>query len=265
MTQRLPVYFISHGGGPWPWIANMAAGHQPLAASLKAIAEEINIRPTAILMLSAHWETQYFTVMTAARPPMLYDYYNFPAHTYNIGYPAPGATAIAARAADLMAKAGLTVKRDNIRGFDHGCFVPLAVMYPDADIPVFQISIRQSYDPEEHIALGQALAPLRDEGVLVIGSGLSYHNLRLLGKEGEKPSKEFDDWLFNTLALPKDDRIKAFKNWQNAPSARIAHPREDHLVPLFSVIGAANDDAASRIYHQTDLMGFITASSYRFG
>jgi aromatic ring-opening dioxygenase catalytic subunit (LigB family) len=261
---RMPSYFISHGGGPWPWIDEMHAEFAPLEASLAAIPSELPQSPEAILMVSGHWEASEVRVMHNAHPPMVYDYGGFPAHTYEIGYPAPGAPRIAERAAGLIAAAGVEVALDAARGFDHGAFVPAFVMYPQADVPMFQVSLLDSYDPAEHFRLGRALAPLRDEGVVIVGSGLSYHNLRLFGPGAQVPSEAFDAWLDDTLADEPDARTKALLDWEAAPHARACHAREDHLVPLFVALGAAEHAVATRIYHQQGIFGGVTASSWRF-
>ena len=262
---RQPTHFISHGGGPWPWIAEMRAALGPLEDSLAALPADLPEPPKAILMISGHWEAREVRVMHAAKPPMVYDYSGFPRHTYDITYPAPGAPALAERAAELIGAAGLPVALDDARGFDHGTFVPAYVMYPEADVPVFQVSMLETYDPEDHFRLGRALAPLRDEGVLIVGSGLSYHNLRLFGPGARAPSEAFDAWLGETLALPAPERTARLLDWESAPHARTCHAREDHLVPLFAALGAAEDEAATRTYHQKMIFGGVTASSWRFG
>ena len=153
-----------------------------------------------------------------------------------------------------------------IRGtFDHGTFVPMAVMYPDADVPLFQISMRHGYSPEEHFALGRALAPLRDEGILIVGSGLSYHNLAEFGPRAKVPSEAFDTWLNEVMTLPNAERTEALLNWESAPYARACHAQEDHLAPLFAALGAAEEELSTRVYHQKDIFGGVTASSFRFG
>ncbi|CUH68207.1 LigB family dioxygenase [Thalassovita gelatinovora] len=263
--SRLPSYFISHGGGPWPWIPQMAAELEPLAASFRAMPDEIGQTPKAVLMISGHWEKDDFAVMHSARPPMVYDYHGFPPETYEIQYPSPGAPDLAEDVAQMIHAAGLPTRLDDEYGYDHGTFVPMAVMYPQADIPLFQVSMRHSYDPAEHFELGRALAPLRDRGVLIVGSGLSYHNLRLFGPAAKAPSTAFDGWLSEALALPPADRTAALLDWEKAPEARTCHAREDHLVPLFVALGAAENDPASRVYHQTGIRGGVTASSFRFG
>jgi len=262
---RMPTYFISHGGGPWPWLPHMRAQFHRLEASLKQMVADLPEPPKAVLSISGHWEDDSFAVMGAAHPPMVYDYYGFPPETYTITYPAPGAPALAARTRDLIAGARLPVRIDTAQGFDHGTFAPLYIMYPDADVPVYQVSLRKGYSPAEHFALGRALAPLRDEGVMIVGSGLSFHNLRLLGPAAKVPSEVFDAWLGDTLARTPAERTQALLDWEQAPYARVCHKDEDHFVPLFAALGAAEGEPATRIYHDKGLMGGVTASSYRFG
>ena len=264
-TSLMPSYFISHGGGPWPWLPHMRAMLKNLEVSLARMPSELPEKPRAILMFSGHWEEDAFTVMTSPRPGMVYDYSGFPPETYQITYPAPGAPEIASRTADLIAAAGLPVRLDAQRGFDHGTFAPAVVMYPQADVPVYQVSMMRDYDPARHFALGRALAPLREEGVLIVGSGLSYHNLRLFGPGARGPSAAFDAWLDQVMALPAPERTAALMDWERAPFARICHAREDHFVPLFTALGAAEGERAHRVYHDTDLFGGVTASSYKFG
>lgn len=264
MPARMPTYFISHGGGPWPWVPQMRAGFANLERSLIEMVAAFPQRPRAILMVSGHWETDEVRIMAAERPGMLYDYHGFPQHTYEIVYPAPGAPHLAARIAALLAGAGIPAELDPAQGFDHGTFAPMAVMYPEADMPLLQLSILRSYDPARHIAIGRALAPLRDDGVAIIGSGLSFHNLRLFGPAAQQPSMAFDTWLAEALALPPAARQAAVLDWARAPFARASHPQEDHLVPLFVALGAAGADEPHRIYHDVGLMGGVTASSYRF-
>lgn len=264
MTNRMPTYYISHGGGPWPWIPDMRKTFAALEESLARMPDELPETPKAVLMISGHWETEEPSVMHSAHPPMVYDYYNFPPHTYEITYPAPGAPALAERAAELLKAAGISARLDETQGFDHGTFVPAYIMYPEAEVPVFQLSILKSYDPEAHFRIGRALAPLRDEGVLIVGSGLSYHNLRAMGPEAKVPSTAFDAWLGETLQQAPEARTSALIDWEKAPYARVSHKEEDHLVPLFAALGAAEDGTATRVYHEEGAFGGVTASSYRF-
>ena len=263
----LPTYFISHGGGPWPWMrAQTGATYDRLAASLADLPRRIGAAPRAVLMVSAHWEADAFTVQGHARPPMLYDYGGFPAHTYAVRYDAPGDPVLARRVQALIAGAGLPAAFDAARGFDHGTFSPMAAIYPAADVPVVQLSLRRGLDAAEHLALGRALAPLRREDVLIVGSGLSYHNLRNFGPSARDASHAFDDWLDQAVVrTPPARRDAALVAWEAAPAARLAHPREEHLIPLMVAAGAAEGEAAERIYHEDDFMGGIAVSSFRFG
>lgn len=263
--SRMPTYFISHGGGPWPWLPEMRQRLKPLEESLAATPAELPEKPKAILMVSGHWEGAGFAVMSSPKPPMVYDYFGFPAFTYEIRYDAPGAPELARRTAELIAEAGLPASLDPERGFDHGVFAPMQVMYPAADVPTYQVSLQEGYDVDRHIALGRALAPLRDEGVLIVGSGLSYHNLRRFGEAGRAPSAAFDAWLTETVDADPQTRVARLKVWEQAPAARICHPQEDHLIPLMTAVGAAEHEKATRVYHDANAYGGITASSWRFG
>jgi aromatic ring-opening dioxygenase catalytic subunit (LigB family) len=266
-ARRLPTYFISHGGGPWPWMKEQLGGaYDRLEAALAHMPAEIGAAPRAVLMLSAHWEAPEFTVQTSAAPSMVYDYTGFPDATYRITYPAPGSPAVAARVGELLRANGIAVHEDAARGFDHGMFAPMAVIYPKADVPVVQLSLKRGLDPAAHLALGRALAPLRDEGVLIVGSGLSYHNLRAFGPAARAPSAAFDGWLESTLAMSDAaERSRALAQWERAPAARLARPREEHLLPLMAALGAAEGETATRVYHEREFFGGITVSSYRFG
>jgi aromatic ring-opening dioxygenase catalytic subunit (LigB family) len=266
-TRRLPTYFISHGGGPWPFMKDMLGGaYDRLEKSLQDMAPEVGTPPKAVLMVSAHWEEPAFTVMTTARPPMIYDYGGFPAHTYSVQYPAPGSPQTAERVRSLIAQAGIDVRTNAQRGFDHGMFSPMAVIYPDANVPVLQLSLKAGLDPREHLALGRALAPLRDEDVLIVASGLSYHNLREFGPRAQGPSQAFDRWLQDAVVSASPaERTQRLIDWEAAPSARRAHPREEHLLPLMVAVGAAEGEAAACTYHEDNFMGGVAASSFRFG
>jgi len=263
--SRLPTYFISHGGGPWPWLeGDYRRQYGQLERSLGDIAAELG-KPRAILVVTGHWEEERFTVSSGEHPGMIYDYSGFPPHTYRIRYDAPGAPGVARRVQELLEGAGLPAALDDRRGYDHGTFTPLAVMYPQADVPIVQLSLKHGYDPEAHLAAGRALAPLRDEGIAIVGSGLSWHNLRMFGPAAAAPSRAFDQWLDQALASPPPERVAKLKAWSGAPAARLAHPQEDHFVPLMVALGAAEGEAATRVYHEEGFMGGVTASSYRFG
>ena len=263
----LPTYFVSHGGGPWPFMKNeYGKTYLKLNIALQDIVRQIGTTPKAILLISAPWEEPEFTLMSSSAPGMIYDYKGFPDYTYQISYPAPGSPALAAQVKALLDDAGITARLDDQRGFDHGMYSALYPMYPNADVPVVQLSLKKQLDPETHLALGRALEPLRHEGVLIIGSGLSFHNLRIFGPNGYGASAAFDAWLQTTLIQSDPaQRNDLLKNWSQAPSAREAHPREEHLLPLMVAVGAAEAEAASCFYHETSFFGWLTVSSFRFG
>ncbi len=237
-----------------------------MAEWLRGLASTLDQKPRAILVVSAHWETPEFTVMTQERPGLLFDYYGFPEHTYQLTYPAPGAPDVAQRIQALLGEQGISVRTDGERNFDHGVFVPFRLIYPDADIPVLQISLKNDLDPETHLRLGRALAPLRNEGILIVGSGMSYHNLREFfgGRSAGEVSESFDRWLTHSVTeLSGEARSEALNNWSKAPHARLAHPREEHLIPLHVVAGAAEQEPGTRVFSDR-IMGAIV-SGYRFG
>lgn len=269
MTERLPTYAISHGGGPWPWMKHLTPiDWQPLETALAGIPGEIATVPKAVLVVTAHWEAPAFTVQGNPNPPMIYDYGGFPPETYQIQYPAPGEPQVADRVNELLDAAGLPTERDDARGFDHGTFVPMYVMYPEANVPIVQLSIVRGFDPELHLAAGRALAPLRDEGVLIVGSGLpSYHDLSRFGAASAAASRTFDDWLTETIVGTSGTaRSERLAQWAQAPAARHAHPREDHFIPVLVAVGAAEHDAGVRNYHEPGAFGgHTTSSGYRLG
>jgi aromatic ring-opening dioxygenase catalytic subunit (LigB family) len=232
---------------------------------LRGLPERLPSKPKAVLIISSHWEASSFSVATALRPPMEYDYGGFPAHTYQIRYPAPGEPVLAEHARDLIATAGLDVAVDSHKGFDHGVFVPLSLMYPNADMPIVMVSVKLGYDPGEHMALGRALQSLRDEGVLIVGSGLTYHNMRGFNQDSAvADAQAFTQYLNDAVALP-DARARDEKmlQWERAPRARLAHPREDHLMPLLVVAGAAGGDQGQILFSENVMK--VPMTSYAFG
>lgn len=262
---RTPVVFLPHGGGPWPWMAPRAFGPlDTLRAYLSGLPGLPEAPPRAILLVTAHWEAPRPTVSSGARPGMLYDYAGFPPHTYEITWPAPGDPALARRVQDLLAAAGFDPAEDPARGFDHGTFVPLAVAYPEAQIPTVQLSLIHGLDPDTHLAMGRALRPLRDEGVFVIGSGMSYHDMRGFGTaRGAQDAERFDAWLQETVRRPFAERDEALRAWAHAPSARACHPREEHLMPLLVAAGAAGEDPGRVPF--SDLVLGTRVSAVHFG
>jgi aromatic ring-opening dioxygenase catalytic subunit (LigB family) len=265
-SPRMPVVYIPHGGGPWPWVdfGFPRAELEPLADYLRALHDVPPTPPRAVLAVSAHWEAPVPTVMTSARPPILYDYYGFPPAAYTITWPAPGQPELAARVQQLLEGAGFATARDPERGFDHGTFVPLKLTYPDADVPTIQLSLKAGLDPEEHLAIGRALAPLRDEGVFIVGSGMSFHNMRAFGDpRAAAIADQFDGWLSETAALDSGARDQRLARWAQAPAARLAHPREEHLLPLMVIAGAAGADRGLTAFGG-NVLG-VRVSAYQFG
>lgn len=239
------------------------AGHwMGMATFLRGLAATLPARPRAILVVSGHWETHGFAFTGAAQPALVYDYYGFPADTYALRYDAPGDPALAARAAGLLRAAGIAAQVDPARGLDHGVFVPMKVAFPDGDIPVVEMSVDQALDPALHRAAGAALAPLRDEGVLIVGSGMSFHNMRGYGDPRfTDPSAQFDRWLTDAVEAAPAARATALDAWAEAPAGRLSHPREEHLLPLMVAAGAS-DVAGERIYSEQVLKTAI--SGFRF-
>lgn len=265
---RLPTYFISHGGGPWPYMTGeFRRNFDRLEQSLIEMRAELRDLPKAVLVISGHWEEQGLAISSGVRPGMVYDYFDFPDFLYHINYGAPGSPDLARRVQDVLRAADIEARLDPTRGFDHGTFSIMKPLYPEEAIPVVQISLDIGLDPALHLAVGRALAPLRDEGVLIVGSGLSYHNLGAMrGTGGYEVSRQFDTWLQQTVIhAPPEERLDRLIRWEQAPLARAAHPREDHLIPLMVAVGAAGAEPGVLTYHQTDFAGGITASSFRFG
>lgn len=264
---RMPTIFVPHGAGPcffMDW--NPPDAWTTMANYLKGIAATLPRQPKAIVMVSAHWLESGFVTTGAAQPEMIFDYGGFPPHTYELKYPAPGAPALASEIATLISHAKLTGGVNDYRGFDHGMFIPLMLMFPEAKIPVVQLSLRNDLDPQAHLDAGRALESLRDQDVLILGSGMSYHNMRGYGNSASTaPASEFDHWLSHTVTLPAADRYEALSAWALAPSARLAHPprQEEHLLPLMVVAGAAGEDAGKCVF--TDQVLEVPLSGYQFG
>jgi aromatic ring-opening dioxygenase catalytic subunit (LigB family) len=235
-----------------------------LSAYLRSVAAVPPIAPKALLVVSAHWEERVPTVMTGEHPPMLYDYYGFPPESYTITWPAPGDPGLAARVRTLLTSSGFETAADPARGYDHGTFVPLKLTYPDADVPVVQVSLMTGLDPAAHIAMGRALAPLRDDGVFIVASGMTFHNLRAFRDPRAVPVAEaFDAWLRESLVLDAEARSARLTQWTGAPAARAAHPREEHLIPLMVASGAALEDRAVVAFNDT--FTGLRLSAYHFG
>ena len=267
-ATRMPAFYIPHGAGPcffMDW--NPADAWDKTADFLRSMPGSLPGTPKAILLVTAHWLAPQVTLTGAAQPGMLFDYYGFPPHTYELQYPAPGAPALAERVRGLLTDAGIPAAVDTQRGYDHGTFIPLKVAFPLADVPVLQVSLLGSLDAQAHVDYGRALAPLRDEGVLIIGSGMSYHNMRGYGDPRSTPiSAEFDQWLTDTVGMPAAERNERLADWASAsgPSGRLSHPprAEEHLLPLHVVAGAAGEGVGRKVF--SDEVMRTTISAFRF-
>ena len=255
MNKAQVVYF-SHGGGPLPILGD--ASHQAMIEFMKQLPTQLH-GPDAIVVISAHWEESAATLLGAERPPMFYDYYGFPDEAYEIQYPGPGDPDLAQRISARLEQAGIPSRIDAQRGFDHGHFIPLKMMYPDADIPSIQLSLLRGLNPAAHIALGKALRSFRDDNVLVIGSGFSFHNMMgFFGQPLDAPdaaNDAFQNWLIEVVTGPASqaEREQQLVNWQKAPSARYCHPREEHLLPVHVCQGMA--DAPGRLVFDDRILG----------
>lgn len=261
-----PTYFINHGGGPCFFLepGSMRSAWRELENYLRGFAEKLPERPRAILVVSGHWEAAQPTVNSGATPPLLYDYGGFPDYTYRLQWPAPGSPALAVAVQERLAAAGIASMSDNQRGWDHGVFVPFKVMFPQADIPVVQLSLQQGLDPTTHISIGRALTSLRRDGVLIIGSGQTYHNMRGFGGSTalDPAAEAFDAWLREAMVDPSR-RDEALVAWEQAPGARAAQPQEDHLLPLMVAAGAASGEPGAIAFHGQVVGKPI--SGFRFG
>ena len=251
MKNQRNIVYLSHGGGPMPLLGD--PNHREMIETLKAIARDIP-KPSAILVISAHWESDQPTVTSGAMPELIYDYYGFPEEAYSIQYPCAGKPKLALDVVEAIARLGIDATLDESRGFDHGLFVPLKLMYPEADIPCVQLSLVNTLDPQLHLEIGKALQNLDWDNLLIVGSGFSFHNMRAFfaedSSEANANNLEFDAWLRETMsdrALAETTREQRLVNWDLAPAARFCHPREEHLLPLHVCYGAAGG-ASDNVY-----------------
>ncbi len=260
--MTLPSIFLSHGSPMLPLTASAARDF------LSGLGNSLP-RPKAVLVISAHWETDIPAVNVVAANETIYDFYGFPPELYQLRYPAPGAPDLARAVAERLQAAGLPVGVDRERGLDHGAWVPLLLMYPQADIPVVQLSIQTEQGPAHHLALGRALAPLRDEGVLIIGSGSFTHNLaefRIRRPELNAPAlpwvDAFADWVHEAAIAGRVADLLDYR--QLAPYARNNHPTEEHFLPLFAALGAAGEGARAERLHNSANYGVLRMDVYAF-
>ena len=240
------IIYFSHGGGPLPILGDPS--HKKMITFMKQLPQQLE-KPDAVIVISAHWEESIPTVIGSESPPLLYDYYGFPEEAYKIEYPVPGNPELAKMAKVLLEEKGIQSKITGERGFDHGLFIPLKMMYPAAEIPMIQISLVRGLDPETHISLGNALQPLLEQNILVIGSGFSFHNMRAFtwdnSNKPDSRNNEFQDWLIDvcTGKYTKSEREQKLIEWEKIPHARYCHPREEHLLPLHVCLGISKEPA----------------------
>ena len=260
--MKYPAVFINHGGGPLPLM-----GRQPdLVKNMKHVVKNLlpKTPPSAIVVLSAHWESEPVTITSAAKPSLLFDYSGFPNETYAYEYPAPGDPALAQQIQNFLEQQGIESLLDDERGLDHGVFVPLMLMYPAANIPVVQVSLDASLDASKNMDVGKALEPLRDDNILIMGSGYTFHNMEAFfnpSKATVNGSRDFNQWLKSVILPPEEtkedtaslyeQRMRELRSWDKAPGARISHPREEHLLPLFMVAAAAGESTTPKLIYDT--------------
>lgn len=257
---RQPALFVSHGA------PTLALEPGPTRGFLVQLGSGLG-RPKAILVMSAHWETAEPAISTAPRPETIHDFYGFPAELYRMRYPAPGAVDLARQARALLAQAGMSSVEVPERGLDHGAWVPLMLMYPDADIPVTQIAVQTQRGPAHHFRLGETLRSLRDEGVLIIGSGSVTHNLGEFGRhryDAPPPAwvSGFNEWLAARVSNGDTAELLDYRN--QAPHAARNHPAEEHLLPLFAAYGAGTPGARPQCIHSDYTYGVIGMDAWRF-
>lgn len=250
MASIAKSLFISHGGGPLPLLDD--PNHNEMVSCLKEIAVSIP-KPEAIIVISAHWEENVPTITANTNPELIYDYYNFPPESYEIQYACKGKPTLANDIYKALESSGITAQLDDERGFDHGLFIPLKIMYPEADIPCVQLSLVKSLDPALHISIGKALQKLQHQNVLIIGSGFSFHNMQAFfaedSIESSKLNTDFETWLKDTCSSSISEKLRSESliHWVEAPGARYCHPREEHLLPLHVCYGFA-ESACSKSY-----------------
>ena len=257
--MTLPSLFVSHGA------PTLILENGPTCGFLCELGGELP-RPKAIIAVSAHWETARPTLSAAAHPETIHDFYGFPDALYRMRYPAPGAPDLAQRASSLLSASNIANAIDQERGLDHGAWVPLMLMYPKADVPVLQLSIQPQLGPAHHVAVGRALAPLRGEGVLILASGGAVHNLRAFSWNGsgapESWAQGFDDWLVQKVEAGAVADLVAYR--ERAQGAVAAHPRDEHLLPLYVALGAAGENAVGKRIHHGFEHGSLSMAAFSF-
>eukprot|EP01117_Protostelium_nocturnum_P007404 TRINITY_DN2650_c0_g2_i1.p1 TRINITY_DN2650_c0_g2~~TRINITY_DN2650_c0_g2_i1.p1 ORF type:complete len:274 (+),score=79.62 TRINITY_DN2650_c0_g2_i1:166-987(+) len=267
-NYRAPALFVPHGGGPLPLLND--ASHASVTKYLKKEASKL-LDPSklkAIVLVTAHWETEHPTISNGEKPSLYYDYYGFPQEAYNIKYDPPGSPQVADKVKNLLSAAGFEPQTDNKRGWDHGVFVPMKLLREEGDIPIVQLSVLKSQDPKQLFKYGKALEPLRDEGIAIIGSGMSFHNMRSLQSrfgstksEPTPPNNAFEDKLVEVMLSEEKAREEGFTKWREWPGTFDAHPKgySEHFSPVIVVAGAGGDEKATKTWDST-MWGFRLTS-----
>ncbi len=260
-NQHSPVLFLPHGGGPLPLLED--ENHREMLKFFHEIIPKLGV-PAAIIIISAHWEEEIVTITSGENPSLIYDYYGFPDEAYTVEYPAAGDPVLAQKIANLLRENGIESKLSDQRGFDHGVFVPLKILFPQANIPCVQLSLLNNLDPESHLKIGKALSKLRSEKTLIIGSGLSFHNMQSLMSQQnslDQKNEEFEMWLIDActnLNYASSVREQKLIKWSEAPFARYCQPREEHLLPLHVCVGAGG--SAAKLVFAGKIMGKKTSA-----
>ncbi len=265
LPVQISTAYISHGGGPLPLLEMLTKGeanspqyHTEMIEALKTLSTDLP-KPNVIIVISAHWEETEVSVTSHPEPPLIYDYYGFPKEAYSLKYPAKGEVALATLLLKRLTEQGIAVREDRARGFDHGMFIPLSIMYPNADVPCIQVSITSCLNSEKHVLLGEAIRKAVERGIkpvnsdatdqvniLVLGSGSSFHNMQCFfdsSDDARRKATRFNNWLQTTMqtsAYSENERKARLVEWYSAPDARYAHPREEHLLPLHVCYGVNN-------------------------
>lgn len=253
MPQPFPSLFVSHGA------PTLVIDPCPTREFLLGLGARLG-KPKAVVCATAHWTTPDPVLSSAVKPETIYDFWGFPDELYRMRYPAPGSSALAGRARDMLSQAGIGAGLDSSRGLDHGTWVPLALMYPDADVPVIQLSVQPSAAPGRHLALGRALAPLREEGILILGSGSLTHNLRDLRAPGSPPQRyavEFAHWATQMVEAGREDDLAAYLD--KGPQGQRNHPTAEHFLPLFVAMGAGG---SGRLAHDDMMFGVLSMGAF---
>jgi 4,5-DOPA dioxygenase extradiol len=259
MAERFPAVFVSHGAPTLPIEAS------PAREFLSGLGQTLG-KPEAILVVSAHWESGESAVSAVVRPETIHDFFGFPQELYRLAYPAPGAPELASRVSKLLGAKGIATHVHPTRGLDHGAWVPLLLMYPDADIPVTQLTVQPPLGTKHHFHLGEALRPLRDDGVLILGSGGTTHNLYEFGRHRRDAPPAwvtgFQEWLAHTIESGNTDDFLHYR--ERGPDAARNHPSEEHFLPIFAAAGAGNPEVAGRRIHRSHTFGILAMDAYRF-